>query len=72
LFGTGLTWSLELYEQANGRIIRQGQKEHVTVVHLVIEGCHDSVILQALENKAVGQNEMLDYMKNYYKSEVDL
>jgi SNF2 family DNA or RNA helicase len=68
----GLTWSLELYEQANGRIIRQGQKEHVTVVHLVIEGCHDSVILQALENKAVGQNEMLEYMKNYYNSEVDL
>lgn len=67
----GLPWSLELYEQANGRIARQGQKEHVTIIHLVIEGCHDYVILKALTSKAKDQNEMLAFMRDYYLNGLD-
>lgn len=53
-----LNWSLELYEQANARLHRQGQEKPVIVHHLVTRGTHDEDILPALENKAQGQNGM--------------
>ena len=55
----GLNWSLELYEQANARLWRQGQKETVVVHHLVVKGTMDEQVMQALKDKAAGQNALM-------------
>ena len=59
----GLTWSLELYQQANARLYRQGQKNGVIVHHIVTEGTMDESVMRAIENKAVGQNALLEAVK---------
>lgn len=59
----GLTWSLELYQQANARLDRQGQKQSVIVHHLVAEGTIDEDVIKALEGKAVGQDALLAAVK---------
>lgn len=59
----GLTWSLELYQQANARLYRQGQEEHVIIHHLVAEGTIDEDVMRALENKEIGQDALLKAMK---------
>jgi SNF2 family DNA or RNA helicase len=40
----GLTWSLELYQQLNGRLHRQGQKHTVRVIHIVARNCIDETV----------------------------
>ena len=55
----GLNWSLELYEQANARLWRQGQKETVVVHHLVVKGTMDEQVMQALKDKAAGQDSLM-------------
>ena len=47
----GLTWSLELYQQLNARLWRQGQKHTVVIHHIVTKGTHDEDVMRALENK---------------------
>ena len=60
----GLTWSLELYEQTNARIWRQGQKAGVVVVqHIVTAGTIDERILKAISRKEKGQNALIDAVK---------
>ncbi len=59
----GLTWSLELYQQANARLDRQGQKNGVIVHHIVTEGSMDESVMKAIENKSVGQNALLEAVK---------
>lgn len=59
----GLTWSLELYQQANARLDRQGQKHSVTIHHLVTEGTVDEDVMLSLEGKAVGQDALLQAVK---------
>jgi SNF2 family DNA or RNA helicase len=59
----GLPWSLELYEQANARLHRQGQQEKVIVHHLVTEGTMDEDVMKALEEKAIGQNALVEAVK---------
>jgi SNF2 family DNA or RNA helicase len=59
----GLTWSLELYQQANARLDRQGQKQSVIVHHLVADGTVDLDVIKALENKATGQDALLEAVK---------
>jgi SNF2 family DNA or RNA helicase len=59
----GLTWSLELYQQANARLDRQGQTKSVIVHHLVAEGTIDEDVMRSLEGKAEGQNALLDAVK---------
>ena len=60
----GLTWSLELYQQTNARLWRQGQKaETVVIHHLVTEGTIDERILQALKNKDRSQETLIDAVK---------
>ena len=59
----GLNWSLELYEQANARLWRQGQKDTVVIHHLVVKGTMDEQVMQALRNKAAGQNALLAAVK---------
>jgi SNF2 family DNA or RNA helicase len=55
----GLTWSLELYQQANARLHRQGQKESVIIHHLIMKDTVDEDIMLALDNKAGGQNDLM-------------
>lgn len=59
----GLTWSLELYQQCNARLWRQGQKETVTVPHIITKGTSDEDVLLALENKDVTQEALLNAVK---------
>jgi SNF2 family DNA or RNA helicase len=55
-----LTWSLELYQQLNGRLYRQGQTKPVTVHHIVARDTIDAVVLNALRNKRRVQDALLD------------
>lgn len=55
----GLTWSLELYQQANARLYRQGQKQNVIIHHLVAKGTIDEDVMKVLESKSVGQEALL-------------
>jgi hypothetical protein len=59
----GLNWSLELYEQANARLWRQGQKETVVIHHLVTKGTMDEQVMKALHGKAADQNALLSAVK---------
>jgi len=56
----GLTWSLELYEQANERLNRPGQKSVCRIYHLIIQGTHDERVLKALQRKETGQNAAIE------------
>ncbi|MGX7092557.1 DEAD/DEAH box helicase [Hutsoniella sourekii] len=58
-----LTWSLELYEQTNARLYRQGQTESVVVHHIIAKNTLDEYVLKALENKSKGQNALIDAVK---------
>jgi SNF2 family DNA or RNA helicase len=59
----GLIWSLELYQQANGRLHRQGQKQKVILHHLVVQGGADEDVMAALEGKATTQDKLLEALK---------
>lgn len=59
----GLTWSLELYQQANARLHRQGQKRAVIVHHLIATDTVDEDVMRALAGKAAGQNALLSAVK---------
>lgn len=60
----GLTWSLELYQQTNARLWRQGQEaETVVIQHIVTEGTIDEGILKALENKDAQQERLIAAVK---------
>lgn len=59
----GLTWSLELYQQANARLHRQGQTETVIIHHLIAKGTVDEDVMKALGNKEVNQNMLLEAVK---------
>ena len=64
----GLTWSLELYQQTNARLWRQGQKaETVVIHHLVTEGSIDERILLALKNKDQSQESLIDAVRAQIK-----
>lgn len=58
-----LPWSLELYQQANGRLHRQGQKQKVILHHLVVQGGADEDVMAALEGKAATQDKLLEALK---------
>lgn len=55
----GLTWSLELYQQLNARLWRQGQKHTAVILHIVTEGTHDEDIMKALELKDMSQTALI-------------
>jgi SNF2 family DNA or RNA helicase len=59
----GLTWSLELYQQANARLHRQGQTETVVINHIVAKGTVDEDVMKSLGNKEVNQNMLLEAVK---------
>ena len=59
----GLTWSLELYQQLNARLWRQGQKHTVVIQHIVAAGTHDEDIMNALEKKDMSQTALIAAVK---------
>ena len=60
----GLTWSLELYQQTNARLWRQGQKSETVVIHhIVTEDTIDELILKALHRKEKTQNALIDAVR---------
>lgn len=59
----GLTWSLELYQQMNARLWRQGQKNVVVVHHIVAKGTHDEDVMKALEQKDIRQSDLIEAVK---------
>ena len=59
----GLNWSLELYQQFNGRLHRQGQTKPVRVVHIVADGCIDDKVMKAIDDKATTQQHLIDALK---------
>ena len=59
----GLNWSLELYQQANKRLHRQGQTEKVIVHHIVVEGGVDEDVMAALEDKGATQERLMEALK---------
>ena len=59
----GLTWSLELYQQANARLWRQGQRETVTIHHIVTKNTVDEDVLAALASKDVTQEKLIAAVK---------
>ena len=59
----GLTWSLELYQQANARLYRQGQKNTVVIHHIITKGTVDEKVMTALKNKDIGQASLMEAIK---------
>lgn len=60
----GLTWDLELYQQANKRLSRPGQTCPVSIFHIVVKDTIETKIIDyALKNKAILQNELLEFVK---------
>lgn len=59
----GLNWSLELYQQANKRLHRQGQTQKVIVHHLMVEGGRDQDVVVALEDKGATQDALIESLK---------
>jgi len=66
----GFTWSLELYQQTNARLWRQGQKETVVIHHIVSKSTIDEDVLNALKNKNNTQAALIDAVKaNLHREE---
>ncbi|MEG2050907.1 MAG: DEAD/DEAH box helicase [Oscillospiraceae bacterium] len=59
----GLNWSLELYQQANKRLHRQGQQQKVIIHHLSVVGGRDEDVVQALEDKSDTQDKLIESLK---------
>ena len=59
----GLTWSLELYQQTNARLWRQGQKNSVSIHHIICKNTIDENILSALASKNLTQEKLINAVK---------
>lgn len=60
----GLTWSLELYQQTNARLWRQGQSSKTVVVqHIIAKDSIDEKIMKALQQKDSTQNALIDAVR---------
>lgn len=70
----GLNWNLELYQQANARLHRQGQKHTVYIHHLLAAGTVDEDVMCALQRKGDCQTALLEALKarvgKYYQVKV--
>lgn len=58
-----MIWSLEMYQQTNARLWRQGQKEVVTAHHIVCRDTVDEDVLKALEHKDTTQQNLIAAVK---------
>jgi len=66
----GLTWSLELYQQTNARLWRQGQKDTVITHHIVAKDTIDEQVMKALKRKDKTQTALIDAVKANLKEAV--
>ena len=66
----GLTWSLELYQQTNARLWRQGQKDTVVIHHIIAKGTIDVDVMRALNRKDKTQTALIDAVKANLKEAV--
>ncbi len=66
----GLTWSLELYQQTNARLWRQGQKDTVVIHHIITKSTIDEDVMRALERKDKTQTALIDAVKANLKEVV--
>jgi len=64
-----LPWSLELYQQANARLHRQGQREVVIVNHLIAVGTVDEQVIKSLRSKNTGQAALMAALKERIEEE---
>lgn len=63
----GLNWSLELYQQANARLHRQGQQKTVIIHHLIVENSIEQRVFQSLQKKENVQEGLLQALKVKYE-----
>lgn len=63
----GLTWSLELYQQANARLWRQGQKETVIIHHIVATDTIDETVMAAIGRKENMQAALMNAVRAKYR-----
>ena len=59
----GLTWSLELYQQTNARLHRQGQGNTVTIHYSICRGTVDERVMEALRRKEGIQDALMEAVK---------
>ena len=59
----GLNWSLELYQQANKRLHRQGQRQKVIIHHLIVQEGRDEDVVTALQDKGAVQDMLINSLK---------
>ena len=59
----GLTWSLELYQQTNARLHRQGQTDTVVIHHIIAIGTIDEQVMKALRKKEKTQDALIDAVR---------
>ena len=59
----GLTWSLELYQQTNARLWRQGQTHVVTIHHIITKNTVDEDVMAALEQKDMTQEKLISAVR---------
>lgn len=62
-----LTWSLELYQQTNARLYRQGQKETVVIHHIVAKDTIDENVMAALDRKDQTQTALINAVRAQLK-----
>ena len=65
----GLTWSLELYQQTNARLWRQGQKDTVVIHHIISKGTIDEQVMKALRNKNKTQAALIEAVRVHLSEE---
>jgi SNF2 family DNA or RNA helicase len=58
------TWSFELYDQFNARLIRMGQERETVIHHLICPGSIDDAVMEALRTKEEGQSAFMAAVKN--------
>ena len=69
----GLTWALELYQQFNARLYRQGQKKPVSIHHIFATDTVDEKIIKSLDGKDTTQRSLMDAIKEIvelYKTKI--
>jgi SNF2 family DNA or RNA helicase len=63
----GLTWSLELYQQTNARLYRQGQNETVVIHHIIAKDTIDEDVMAALTRKEKTQASLIEAVKQNWR-----
>jgi SNF2 family DNA or RNA helicase len=63
----GPTWSLELYQQANARLLRQGQTDTVFIHHILTADTYDDKVMGVLDQRDAEQSSFLAALTKYWR-----